>query len=336
MRKGTFFTSRNYLENIQFDLNNPVTNRDNCLYPAYLLRQRFMEAGLDLSTQDINPPHEAEFVIYNEMPLRGIELAGERKYVILLECEAIKPDNWDRGRHREFDKIFTWHDGLVDNKRYFKINFSVQFPSVIERVQQAKEKFCVMIVAQKYVRHPQELYTERVRAIRWFEENHPSEFDLYGMGWDRFVFSGAMKKLNKLDFLTRALKPDFPSYRGRIDLKKEVLKKYKFAICYENAQGIPGYITEKIFDCFFAGCVPIYWGPPNVTEHIWPDTFIAKNRFKTYEALYEYLNGMSETEYNGYLTAIGEYLKSDQARRFSARYFADTVTSEVLKDFNTN
>jgi hypothetical protein len=42
-----------------------------------------------------------------------------------------------------------------------------------------------------------------------------------------------------------------------VDSKKNTLEKYKFSICYENARDIPGYITEKIFDCFFAGCVPI-------------------------------------------------------------------------------
>ena len=52
-------------------------------------------------------------------------------------------------------------------------------------------------------------------------------------------------------------------------------KNISFAICYENARDIPGYITEKIFDCFFAGCVPIYWGgAPNVTDHIPANTFI--------------------------------------------------------------
>lgn len=41
--------------------------------------------------------------------------------------------------------------------------------------------------------------------------------------------------------------------------KIEWLKTYKFNICFENSS-YPGYLTEKLFDAFLAGCVPIYWG----------------------------------------------------------------------------
>jgi hypothetical protein len=28
-----------------------------------------------------------------------------------------------------------------------------------------------------------------VEAIKWFEKNHPEDFDFYGIGWDRYVSS---------------------------------------------------------------------------------------------------------------------------------------------------
>ena len=45
--------------------------------------------------------------------------------------------------------------------------------------------------------------------------------------------------------------------------KHEFLQKYKFNICFENSSD-PGYITEKYFHAKAAGCIPIYWGDPNV------------------------------------------------------------------------
>lgn len=45
----------------------------------------------------------------------------------------------------------------------------------------------------------------------------------------------------------------------RVQDKIEWLQKYKFNICFENSS-YPGYLSEKIFDAFAAGCVPIYWG----------------------------------------------------------------------------
>jgi len=170
-----------------------------------------------------------------------------------------------------------------------------------------------------------------VKTIRWFEENHPEDFDLYGIGWDKYYFKGMLSRLNRFDALRKILKPRYPSYKGRIESKKEVYKKYKFAICYENARDIPGYITEKIFDCFFAGCVPIYWGAPNITDHIPADTFIEKRNFKTYEELYNYLKNMSDKEYINYLDAIKNFIKSDKIYPFSAECFAETLINEIIK-----
>ena len=46
---------------------------------------------------------------------------------------------------------------------------------------------------------------------------------------------------------------------GAVENKGEWLKDYKFNICFENSS-YPGYLTEKLFDAYNAGCIPIYWG----------------------------------------------------------------------------
>lgn len=43
------------------------------------------------------------------------------------------------------------------------------------------------------------------------------------------------------------------------DEKKKVLKDYKFTLCAENDY-YPGYVTEKLFDAYSSGTVPIYFG----------------------------------------------------------------------------
>ena len=45
--------------------------------------------------------------------------------------------------------------------------------------------------------------------------------------------------------------------------KVDFLQQYKFCLAYENTAS-PGYITEKILHAKAAGCVPIYWGAPNL------------------------------------------------------------------------
>ncbi|MCM8816245.1 MAG: glycosyltransferase family 10 [Candidatus Omnitrophica bacterium] len=330
MKKATFFTGSFYLNNRQFILEDEVVNRDNCQYGAYLLKEYFAKHGVDLSTQDINPVSESDFIIYNEFhDVKNIAVSKDN-YLVIFESEVIRPDNWNLENHRYFKKIFTWHDGLVDNKKYFKINFSMKIPEKLDFDLGKKIKLCTMIVANKYVKHPLELYTERRKAIEWFEENHPEDFDFYGFGWDKHLFTGHLRKLNKIEPLRKFLRPRYKTYKGSVKSKNEVLRGYKFAICYENARDIPGYITEKIFDCFFAGCVPIYLGAPNVTHHIPAATFIDKRNFKTYDDLYRYIKNMSDAEYIDYLDAIKNFVLSDKIYPFSAECFAQTLVREII------
>ncbi|MBA7551028.1 hypothetical protein ES705_43561 [subsurface metagenome] len=78
--------------------------------------------------------------------------------------------------------------------------------------------------------------------------------------------------------------------------------------------------------------MPIYWGAPNVTDHIPANTFIDRRKFKTNEELYQYLKNMSDREYIGFLDAIKNFIKSDKIYPFSAECFAETLSSEVLEE----
>jgi hypothetical protein len=324
---GQFFK-----ENRLFDLNDPIVNRDNCLYPFYLLRKKLLEKEIDLSTSDINCSEEASIVIYNEMPKKLPNIDDYNKsYLILFESELIRPDNWDKTKHKAFRKIFTWNDEIVDGIKYFKINFSAKLPKIIKKNIKHKKKLCTLIAGNKKISHPLELYSKRVEAIRWFEKNHPHEFDLYGVGWDEFTFTGPkiIRALNKIKLFKKIFYPKFPSYKGKVEHKKLTLENYRFSICYENARDIPGYITEKIFDCFFAGCIPVYWGANNITDHIPKGCFIDKRDFLNYEALYDYLASMSDDEYLERLENIEDFLNSNHAITFSAQFFSDFIVNQT-------
>jgi hypothetical protein len=52
-----------------------------------------------------------------------------------------------------------------------------------------------------------------------------------------------------------------------------VFNRYKFILCFENSYA-DGYITEKIFNCFFAKTIPIYKGDPNVRNYFTPTSFV--------------------------------------------------------------
>jgi len=91
-----------------------------------------------------------------------------------------------------------------------------------------------------------------------------------------------------------------------------VLKNYKFTLCFENTKGSRGYITEKIFDCFAAATVPIYYGAPNVGDYIPKECFIDFRNFRNYESLYTFLHEMTVIDYQSYLDAVKEFIKTEK------------------------
>ena len=49
--------------------------------------------------------------------------------------------------------------------------------------------------------------------------------------------------------------------------KREFMKKYRYNICLENSIR-DGYVTEKVFESLYSGCVPIYGGPFDIEPKI--------------------------------------------------------------------
>lgn len=326
-----------YTKDQIFNPESPL-NRDNCLASWRELKRRVEANGGECHTFDVYSS-APEAVLFLDIPKRPVrEILGLwhdkiLKCVILQEPELIIPRNWDSSLHKQFDRIFTWNDVLVDNKRYFKFNYGNALPKAVAKDPSKKKKLCAIIAGNQKSSHPSGLYSKREEVIRWFETHHPEEFDLYGRGWNEYLFHGPKlwRALNRVKFLRRILAPKYPSYKGEAVRKQEVLEKYRFAICYENSNGMPGYISEKIFDCFASGCVPVYWGAPNIVEHIPAACFLDKREFPTYEALYLRMKNMSDAEYLSSLEAVEAFMNSEKGHKFSAASFAETVLRPMLR-----
>ncbi|OGC07805.1 hypothetical protein A2230_00385 [candidate division WOR-1 bacterium RIFOXYA2_FULL_36_21] len=339
----------NVHENITTDnylfKNVNVSAGDNLLESWHDLYSYAQTFGIDVCTPDTVDLAEIDAFIFNDMPHRKnkyFKFAIEKNvpsYLLVSENGLMASDNLNPKCHIYFKKIFTYYDKQVDNVKYFKINYSFRLPAKINKDLSARSNFCIMIAGNKYFLHPQELYSERLKAIRWFEKYHPDEFDLYGIDWDgkliwtkNRTLNKAIKILSRFSFIKKILTAKYPSYKGFVERKAPLLSKYRFSICYENCRDISGYITEKILDCLFAGCVPIYLGADNVSSHIPDNCFIDKRNFSDYDKLYCYLKQMSEGDYLRYLDNIENFLKSEKARQFSTQYFSEAIVNEIKKD----
>ena len=307
--------------------------RDNYNIFYIKLKQLIEKENFIFITKDLSNK-KSDVVLFDGLN-QNIDLQlGENNYLLLQESPHVDLGLTDPSKHKYFKKIFTWNDDMVDNKKYFKINYAFDIPKNIPK-RFYNKKLCCTIAGNKSANHPDELYTKRVDFIKWFEENHLEEFDLYGTQWDEYRFGRSLvgRVLNKLKFFRKC---NFPSYKGKVESKFETMQNYKFAICYENIKDQNGYITEKIFDCFFAGCIPIYWGASNIGEHIPKECFLDKRDFSSFKDIYNYMKNMNEETYMNYLNSIENFLNSSKADQFRANVFADTIVNEILKDLNSN
>ena len=325
------------INNTIFDRNSPA-NRDDCFAPYALLKQLLNNWGIQIDTVDEAKKHNLAFEIHQDVQHAT---KAAINYLLMFETEFVKIENGDEAQWLKYRKVFTWDDDRVDGDRFIKINFPN--PIYVYPVDGflSRDRFCCLISGNRtlVLRDERILYPERVNAIRWFEQNAPQDFDLYGVGWDiPVVGSGLFGKLERRVWraLGRfvALRP-FPSYRGKVANKRDVLIRTRFAICYENVRDLPGYITEKIFDCFFSGCVPVYWGASNITTHIPADCFIDRRQFRDMQDVYNCLKGISEDEFKGYQQRIAAFLQSDAVYPFSSEFFAETIVNTIVQDIGS-
>ena len=291
-----FVTRDGYLfKNMNSDIGH------NLLKPWNDLYRLCKSTGIELCTLDQVDPATVDLLIYMDRPRQEPETQVASKVLILYEPEMLIPDNWDPAYHDQFSKVLTWDDRLVNGKNYIKHNFTVDWEDRLAcdktRGQFFSNKLAVMIQTAKNFDHPNSLYGKRIELIQWFKDKAIFDLDLYGRGWD-----------------IRGV----PFYKGLTQNKLATYRNYKFAITFENCNNATGYVSEKILDAFMAGIVPVYWGAPNVQDHIPTDCFVDMRHFNSFADMYNFLSNMTYGEYCGYLEAIDSFIRSEKADQYDS------------------
>jgi len=148
--------------------------------------------------------------------------------------------------------------------------------------------------------------------------------DLYGNGWNNYSNLPKIwqKKLSK--FLGK------PKDRF-IDNKLKCLTRYRFCLCIENFE-YSGYITEKIIHCMVAKSIPIYYGAPNIKEHIPSECYIDAREFENVDLLVEHLLEMNKEAHDRMVFAGQEYLNTFPGNLHSYEGFADHILSLLKQE----
>ncbi len=270
-----------------------------------------------------------------------------------MECPVNDPLMYRRLRrkHALFRRIYSWSDA-ASLEPYVGARLELQhfcwpqsFSQVHEKLWSGTDrKFLVIMNGNKLpALSGATLHAQRLLAIQHF--GRTGEIDLYGREWDqpphRVGFSRRPYTVRVLERRARAwwqtIRPDpllvaaRRAWRGPANSKSQTLANYKFAICFENMV-MKGWITEKLFDCFFTGTIPVYLGAPDIEQYVPPECYVDMRRFGGFRELHEYLRAMSDAEAREYREAARRYLASPAFHQFSKEAFADIYWNFIRQD----
>jgi hypothetical protein len=346
-----------------FEIDDWRPNGDRMNAPYAHLRSRLNAGGIAVHTGDLLPrvsAGDSVLKVFMSMgTLSNYRSVGQRPDTVLsaffaMECPIVEPSIFRAlpEVRRHFRHVLSWSDGpaLEEFTRERVDCEPFRWPQSFDDVhepawgQTSDRKFLVMINSNKQPRlHRRELYSQRLLAIEYFTRF--GEIDLYGPGWDgpplrvgRTLLPYTGRRLQRsLIARWQQLRPNplliaaRSAWRGLATTKAETLGQYRFALCFENMV-LKGWITEKIFDCFFAGTVPIYWGPPEIGEVIPPECFIDMRQFDGYAALRSFLKALSPLEIRRYRESARDFVRSPAFRPFSMAAFSEIFCRLLEQD----
>lgn len=113
--------------------------------------------------------------------------------------------------------------------------------------------------------------------------------------------------------------------------KIQILSGYKFNLCFENTAH-QYYVTEKIWHAILAYNLPIYNSFNSTIYETFPqNSFLDAYQFKDDQALFDYVEAMSEEEYLERLNAcIDVFNQSLQIKRDNYAMNANEIISKII------
>lgn len=246
---------------------------------------------------------------------------------ILYLCEplSVYPLHFMRGFWEPFDAVLTWNDQLAEASPRMRaipvVSYDFPFATghgVYKEIDAelpdvaARRKAICQIVGDKYSPINGQLYSKRRAAARWFHAKGRMDMDVYGRP--------AM---------------NVPNHKGGVESKLATMQRYRYALCFENLHHpiwSRGYVTEKIFDCMYADCIPIYYGCSNIESIVPKDCFIDFRAFRDFAELDRFLFGLSDADYLAYVRNIRTFLREYNApQRCSVHRLYEAVAGIVRK-----
>ena len=279
---------------------------------------------------------DVKAVLYLDCSWRSIlrdpylkKIPFEKRALVLIEPGNVNPALYFLRHFREkFHTIFTWDKRLLKkHPEYVPINVPVGAEPAHYRTNRfahipfSDKKLLFAASMNRWHYMPQSTHRIRRQAYAWFDKRQYGQFDLFGAKWNEPIV-----------WYERVF--GFPNYRswkgtlpGGFQEKVDAMSHYKFALCFENNASQPGYISEKITDCFCARCVPIYYGSKGIENLIPTECYIDFRDFKDFQKLEDFIVNMDEKTHAVYVSAMNRFLNSQAAEFFSTEHLIRQIAT---------
>ncbi len=312
-----------------FDLANPVLNRDGQLLPFHRLRECMASKGITVHTadyllkdsgHDIQQSHYYSLGILDNFEQVLLEESARLVAFVIMEPPVVVPSLYEALPRltNVFDRVYIHNingDGYsiegVDTAKLHRLYWPIPHNDVLQPYWGHSVRMKrVVVINGSHNPHgrSREQYSLRIEAMA--ELSNAGVIDLYGMGWDKWWSREALWLPYWRNY--RAL---MSIYKGKCASKFEVLQNYEFCLCFENMR-MDGYITEKIFDCLYAGTIPLYMGAPDILDYIPEDVFVDCRKYLTWTEMWEDVATLSTEKINEMRIAGRNFLRSDMANKF--------------------
>lgn len=317
-----------YYGNRLFDTTNPVLNRDGTLEPFQRLRRALEAQHVRINTADYLlegrmcepvseyyslglPDNFRKLVGRKDLRLRGF---------VIMEPPVVAPKLYralpELTRH--FEQVYlhnTVGEGYslknVDRSKLRRFYWPQPLKDAIEPYWSKLDRLNRIVVINgnhipRSLRN--ELYSKRIEAMAALAKS--GVVDLYGRGWDKWWSHRSMWPPYWLNYRTL-----MSIYRGACASKYEVLSQYRFSLCFEN-MAMEGYVTEKIFDCLYAGTIPIYLGAKDIEQLIPADAYIDSRRYGSWDEMCDQVLSLTSEEVAAMKEAGRAFLRSEVGLRY--------------------
>jgi len=226
----------------------------------------------------------------------------EARHDLTRVCYTLESPNyrhtpqWSRSfLSRYFDKILTYWEPLLSNTQirahfcphnthWLDLSNATDRAAGLRVNECTKPRSVCCVLERRDGQHTYEIDGVRLQQLDGMREKYVRDLpiDLYGMGWQQADLGPDARVVRT-------------NHKGSdVEHAVDVYQRYSFAVVIENCDAA-NYVSEKIFDCFSAGCIPIYYGNNSVRVDIPDDIYIDLRRFASSTELHDFLQSLTDS-----------------------------------------